>query len=89
MLRSEYEELYNFQGSLCALCRRAPKVGGRLLVDRESETGDVRGLLCGACRSLLGHARDKVSFFRRCAGYLGLPPYAAMKQGWAEWYKDE
>ena len=49
----------------------------------------VRRGMCGACRSLLGHARDKVSFFRRCAGYLGLPPYAAMKQGWAEWYKDE
>lgn len=87
--KGEYAQLYIFQGGLCALCRRATGASRRLSVDHDHATGDVRGLLCRPCNSLLGHARDRVAFFRRCAGYLTLSPCAAMRDGWVDWYKDE
>ena len=87
--KGEYAELYLFQGGLCALCRRATGASRRLSVDHDHATGAVRGLLCRPCNTLLGHARDKLAFFRRCLGYLTLPPYQAMKEGWEAWYKDE
>lgn len=87
--RGEYAQLYEFQGGLCALCRRATGASRRLSVDHDHATGDVRGLLCRPCNTLLGHARDKIAFFRRCAGYLAFPPYRAMKDGWKAWYEDE
>lgn len=87
--KGEYAKLYTFQGGVCALCRRATGASRRLSVDHDHRTGEVRGLLCRPCNTLLGHARDKASFFKRCAGYLGLSPYAAMRQGWEDWYQDE
>ena len=85
--KGEYAQLYKFQGGVCALCRRATGASRRLSVDHDHATGNVRGLLCRPCNTLLGHARDKISFFRRCVLYLGMPPYRAMKDGWTEWYQ--
>jgi hypothetical protein len=48
----------------------------------------VRGLLCRPCNTLLGHARDKVSFFYRTLDYLAKPPYARMKDGGDEKWED-
>lgn len=87
--KGEYAKLYEFQGGMCALCRRATGASRRLSVDHDHATGNVRGLLCRPCNSLLGHARDKISFFRRAALYLGHSPYKAMNEGWVEWYGDE
>lgn len=87
--KGDYAKLYQFQGGLCALCRRATGASRRLSVDHDHATGDVRGLLCRPCNTLLGHARDRLAFFRRCISYLTLPPYRAMRDGWTEWYKDE
>jgi hypothetical protein len=87
--KGEYAQLYEFQGGVCALCRRATGASRRLSVDHDHATGEVRGLLCRPCNTLLGHARDKVSFFRRASLYLGHSPFKAMKEGWEEWYSDE
>jgi hypothetical protein len=87
--KGEYAQLYAFQGGLCALCRRATGASRRLSVDHDHATGHVRGLLCRPCNTLLGHARDKLSFFRRCIQYLTFTPYAAMREGWKGWYEDE
>ncbi|GHF94432.1 endonuclease VII domain-containing protein [Streptomyces hydrogenans] len=85
----EYARLYTFQGGLCALCRRATGASRRLSVDHDHATGEVRGLLCRTCNTLLGHARDKLAFFRRCIAYLRFPPCRAMREGWTGWYADE
>lgn len=85
----EYAQLYSFQRGLCALCRRATGASRRLSVDHNHATGEVRGLLCRPCNTLLGFARDRLDFFRRCISYLTLSPCAAMRQGWTEWYEDE
>lgn len=79
--KGEYAKLYLFQGGLCALCRRATGASRRLSVDHDHKTGDVRGLLCRPCNSLLGHARDQFAFFRRCIRYLAITPYSQMKNG--------
>jgi len=82
----EYAQLYEFQQGRCALCRRATGASKRLAVDHDHVSGEVRGLACSVCNRLLGHARDKIAFFRRCILYLAFPPYKAMKEGWTEWY---
>lgn len=82
--KGEYAQLYEFQGGLCALCRRATGASRRLSVDHDHATGLVRGLLCRPCNTLLGHARDKVTFFYRCLSYLEGPPYKRMTEGKAD-----
>lgn len=83
--KGEYAQLYTFQGGLCALCRRATGASRRLSVDHDHGTGNVRGLLCRPCNSLLGHARDKALFFVRCIWYLRKPPFQRMKEGGEFW----
>lgn len=87
--KGDYAALYTFQGGSCALCRRATGASRRLSVDHDHKSGDVRGLLCRPCNTLLGHARDKVAFFYRALDYLAKPPYARMKGGdldsWDSW----
>lgn len=80
----EYAQLYEFQGGVCALCRRSTGAARRLAVDHDHLTGKVRGELCKPCNTLLGHARDKTAFFLRCILYLRRPPYERMKSG-GEW----
>jgi hypothetical protein len=77
----EYAQLYEFQGGFCALCRRATGASRKLSVDHDHADGQVRGLLCRPCNTLLGHARDKTMFFVRCIWYLRYPPYRRMKDG--------
>lgn len=77
----EYAQLYAFQGGFCALCRRATGASRKLSVDHDHADGQVRGLLCRPCNTLLGHARDRVEFFERAKAYLEHTPYARMKVG--------
>ena len=77
----EYAQLYEFQRGHCALCRRATGASRKLSVDHDHATGDVRGLLCRPCNTMLGHARDNTRFFERCIKYLTFTPYARMREG--------
>ena len=72
----EYWAIWEHQGGVCYICRRAKGTGRRRLsVDHCHETGIVRGLLCQPCnRDVLGHARDDTEFFERCIEYLNSPP---------------
>lgn len=81
LAKGEYAQLYEFQVGHCAICRRATGASRKLSVDHDHETGDVRGLLCRPCNTMLGHARDRVDFFNRAALYLIRPPYFLMKEG--------
>ena len=76
--RGFYAQLREAQGGRCAICRRATGETKRLAVDHNHRTGDVRGLLCGPCNSLLAHCRDDVEMLRRAARYLVEPPAAAL-----------
>lgn len=74
----DYARIKESQGGKCALCRRATGASRNLAVDhdhsccpgRTSCGKCVRGLLCGRCNSILGHARDEVDYFLRAVSYL-------------------
>ena len=69
-----YDLLYAGQGGTCSICQRARGVAKRLAVDHNHATGEVRGLLCGPCNSMLAHARDSDMMLIRAAQYLLHPP---------------
>lgn len=71
-----YERLYNYQGGVCAICRRATGASRRLSVDHDHKTGKVRGLLCRPCNDILGQIRDSPEAARRIVQYLATPPAA-------------
>lgn len=73
----QYEALYEAQGGVCYICRRATGRTRRLAVDHDHATGYVRGLLCKPCNSMLAHLRDDYEAAARAADYLknrGLAP---------------
>jgi hypothetical protein len=49
----EYQQMFDAQGGLCAICARSWKTR-MLAVDHDHETGKIRGLLCGRCNGQLG-----------------------------------
>lgn len=71
----EYEELLASQGGVCLVCGRGPDAGKPLFVDHCHSTGNVRGLLCSNCNTLIGYASDDPVVLRNAVAYLSLPPY--------------
>jgi hypothetical protein len=65
-----YDEMVAEQGGLCAICRAAPTGQLGLMIDHNHTTGEVRGLLCGACNTGLGLFLDDPDLLERAAAYL-------------------
>lgn len=59
----EYETMLVEQDGRCAICGSAESRGrgGRLSVDHNHETGEVRGLLCQPCNLALGTLEQHLS----------------------------
>lgn len=70
----QYEALYEAQGGVCYICRRAKGITKRLAVDHDHATGYVRGLLCAKCNGYLGYIRDSPDAGTRMHDYLVDPP---------------
>lgn len=70
----QYEALYEAQGGVCYICRRATGKTRRLAVDHSHVYGYVRGLLCSSCNKFLGHLRDDPDAGFRVGEYLVNPP---------------
>jgi hypothetical protein len=68
----QYDEILKAQNGVCAVCRKsASRVTSKhLFVDHDHKTGKVRGLLCGNCNSLLGHAKDSLVILKDAIHYL-------------------
>jgi hypothetical protein len=56
------------QGGVCAV--KGCGNYGRLLIDHNHETGEVRGLLCYSCNTALGLSRDDPVRLRALALYV-------------------
>lgn len=69
---SQYDELLAEQDGKCAICGNveAGAWGGRLPVDHDHVTGDVRGLLCHSCNGGLGQFGDDPERLLAAAAYL-------------------
>lgn len=66
----DYDAMLEKQEHACAICEKPCTSGRRLSVDHDHETGEVRGLLCGACNRLLGFARESEDVLRSAISYL-------------------
>lgn len=67
----DYLAMVEAQEGLCKICRRPPRGRwNRLHVDHDHATLKVRGLLCYACNTILGHAEDRPEVLREAAAYL-------------------
>lgn len=66
-----WDDLFNKQGCVCALCGAdAPGGHGSWHTDHCHETGAVRGILCHHCNLMLGNARDNVTTLSNAIEYL-------------------
>jgi Recombination endonuclease VII len=54
----------------CDICNRKIPITGRGLTAIDHKGEKVRGVLCGNCNLLLGHARDEVEVLQRAIQYL-------------------
>jgi hypothetical protein len=72
----DYAEMYRRQDGKCAICNLPETNKDRhgnvrvLAVDHCHETGSVRELLCYACNSMLGQAKDNIEVLLAGANYL-------------------
>lgn len=64
----EYEEIYNKQCGLCAICKK--KKNSEMFVDHCHESGKVRELLCANCNFMLGHAKEDPDILISASLYL-------------------
>jgi len=64
----EYHEMSEAQGHCCSICDKNDP--NKLFVDHCHQSGQVRGLLCLNCNSLLGHAKDNSDFLMSAVMYL-------------------
>jgi len=89
MQPGEYQRLYEFQGGVCWICRRAKGLARKLAVDHDHKCCPkpptcgkcTRGLVCSVDNKLLGHFRDDPQALMRAAEYLVSWPYRRMKEG--------
>ena len=70
--QNEYEQMYEDQGGVCAICGRPEtrKRLKRLSIDHDHSTGEVRALLCSDCNAGLGRFGDDPERLRSAAAYL-------------------
>ena len=74
----QWEELFEFQGGVCAVCKRPPYGRRVLVVDHEHDggpSGRLRGLICSVPCNLRVVAKHKDGeLLRAAADYLDNPP---------------
>lgn len=66
----DYQNLFEAQDGVCALCGNSCGSGRLLAVDHDHTTGKIRGLLCMAHNTGLGKFGDSSALLRKAADYL-------------------
>lgn len=66
----EWFALLEQQGGKCPICGTDNPGGRNWHTDHDHITGKIRGILCGRCNIMLGHARDSVDILVSAADYL-------------------
>ena len=69
----QFQTMWESQGGKCAICDRLLKNLSKLdkpHIDHCHESGQVRGILCHSCNTLLGHAKDNPEILQAAIIYL-------------------
>jgi len=68
----QYQALLTTQNGKCEMCGSSGWPGRRspLSIDHNHTTGQIRGLLCHHCNSLLGHSRENPVILQGAINYL-------------------
>ncbi len=72
----DYDKLFLLQNGKCRVCKlpetKLDSLGKvqNLSIDHCHSGGQVRGLLCGNCNSMLGHAKDNIKILKEAIKYL-------------------
>jgi len=67
----DYDKLLEKQGGRCKICgTETPGGMGRFHVDHNHQTGEIRGLLCYHCNTLLSNAKDDIKILTSAIQYL-------------------
>ena len=67
----DYNLMLEEQDNCCAICKKHSSENSTVLhVDHCHETGEVRGLLCYKCNSVLGYAKDDIQTLLTAVDYL-------------------
>lgn len=67
---SQYKELLEEQGGVCAICKRVNHTKNKLAVDHNHKTGNYRGLLCSKCNTALGQLDENIDYMLAMIGYI-------------------
>lgn len=75
MTVTEYDEMFEQQNGVCAICGQSESVINvyglpRLSIDHNHKTGKVRGLLCNNCNALLGFSKESILILQSTINYL-------------------
>jgi len=62
-----FEALLLSQGNVCAICSNRRK---SMCVDHDHSTGEVRGILCRRCNTMLGMLGDDAAWLARAISYV-------------------
>lgn len=68
----QFQDLKDSQNNCCGVCDKPEHltVTGRLHIDHDHVTGEVRGLLCMGCNTGIGHLKDDIDLLRKAIEYL-------------------
>lgn len=67
---SQFAELTALYGTTCNICGAEKSARGRLCVDHDHSTMEIRGLLCHRCNTSLGLMRDDPALLQAAIDYL-------------------
>jgi hypothetical protein len=70
LTEKQYNDMWDSQGHKCKICPKTDFGSKRPVVDHDHKTGEVRGLLCSKCNSLLGFANDNLAILEAAKQYL-------------------
>lgn len=66
----EWNELFERQGFMCAVCASKDARGKNWHTDHCHKTGKVRGILCGWCNTAIGKMQDSYEIMASSAVYV-------------------
>ncbi len=70
MTPEEYDEMFEAQNGLCAVCGKPPSSGRHLVVEHDHDTDEVRGLTCDSCNLGIGLFHNDPDLLIAAAMYL-------------------